>query len=165
VLNAKRTEIPIAYRTELDSLLRLNGYRLVLERLNHPASVRAGGALTFYARWENAGTAPMYIRRPLSYRLRNGASQTVFESGADVRDWVPGKRDVEDTVTIPPSLIPGVYSVDVAVLNEPGSAPEITLPPIALGMSGRMTDGWYPVSQLTILPAFTDSPGGLRIKH
>jgi hypothetical protein len=165
VLNAKRTEIPSAYRTELGNLLRLNGYRLVLERLNHRGSIHAGGVLTFYARWENAGTTPMYIRRLLFYRLRNGASQTVFESGADVRDWVPGKRDVEDTVTVPADLAPGVYSVDVAVLNEPGSVPEIALPPIALGMAGRMADGWYPVSQLTILPAFTDPPAGMRIQR
>jgi len=156
VLNAKRTEIPADYRPQLDELLRANGYRLRLERLNHPSSVEAGGALTLYARWENAGTAPMYIQRPLAYRLRSGVSQAVFESSADVRDWVPGERDVVDTVTVPADLSPGVYSIDAAILNRPGTAPSIDLPPIRLAFSGRMADGWYPVSQLTVLPA---SPG------
>jgi hypothetical protein len=139
-------------------MLRLNGYRFILERLNHAGSVEAGAALTFYARWQNEGTTPMYVRRPLAYRLRNAASQAVFESSADVRQWVPGRRDVVDVVTVAAGLAPGSYSVDVAILSPAGNAPDITLPPIRLALGGRMSDGWYPVSQVTVLPATGGPP-------
>jgi hypothetical protein len=152
VLNGKRTEIPEAYVAALDNLLIENGYRFVLERFNHPSSAAAGGEIGFVSRWRNAGVAPMYIRRPLSYRLRSDDAEVVFESTADIRDWVPGSRDVEDTVTVPADLAPGVYFLDVAVLNLPGTAPDIpALPPISLAIEGRLDDGWYAVSEMAVL--------------
>ena len=94
----------------------------------------------------------MYIRRPLAYRLRSVDTEVVYESSADLRDWVPGKRDVEDIVALPVNLDYGAYAIDVAILNLPGTAPEMpALPPIALAIDGRREDGWYEVSTIDIV--------------
>ena len=86
MLNGKRTEIPEAYVSAIDELLRASGDRLVLERFNHPGTTRAGDQISVTSRWRNDGVAPMYVRRTLEYRLRGVTGATVFESSADIRD-------------------------------------------------------------------------------
>ncbi len=154
VLNGKRTEIPEVYLPALNNLLRANGYRLVLERFNHPGRAPAGEEITVTGRWRNDGVAPMYIRRTLSYRLRGASGEAVFESNADIREWVPGSRDVTEILTLPADIPPGAYAIDVSVRSAPATLPETApLPPIQLAMEGRRDDGWYEISQITI-----DSP-------
>lgn len=151
VLNGKRTEIPAAYVPAIDDLLRANGYRLVVERFNHPGTARAGEEISVTSRWRNDGVAPMYIRRTLDYRLRGASGEAVFESKADVRNWVPGSRDVTDTLLIPANITPGVYAIDVSIQSAPATQPETApLPSIQLAIAGRRDDGWYEISQITV---------------
>jgi hypothetical protein len=151
VLNGKFTEIPDVYVDAIDDLLRANGYRLALDRLNHASTVSPGQATTMITVWSNLGVAPSYLPMTLSYRLRSPTREVVFASREDIRSWLPGRRRAADTLAVPADLPPGVYAIDIAILDRPGTDPAThALPPLELGIAGRRPDGWYPVSQITV---------------
>jgi len=151
VLNAKFTDIPAAYVPAIEDLLKRNGYRFVLDRLDHNGTVTAGSETTFTSGWSNLGVAPSYLRRSLTYRLRGASRTAVFTSQQDVRTWLPGSWEVSDTVTVPGDLPPGTYDLELTLLDRAGEAPTThPLPPLRLGIEGRRDDGWYAISRLEI---------------
>jgi hypothetical protein len=151
VLNAKFTEIPTDYVAAIDSLLRDNGYRLVVDRVSHRSQVEQGGPMTIATTWLNLGVAPPYNPRSVAYRLTNSTETRVLVSDADIRLWLPGTTTVVDTLTVPIDLPAGLYDVGVAVLDRNGTEPAtLALEPLDLGIAGRQTDGWYPLSQVAV---------------
>ena len=151
VLNAKSTDIPSDYVAAIDELLRKNGYRFVVDSLNHVSVVQAGQQTRFSTTWSNLGVAPHYLPRKLSYRLKKGSDQATFDGTADTRTWLPGSWTISDTFTVPATLPPGTYSIEVALLDRPGTNPTtIPLAPLFLGIEGRGSDGWYALSTLEV---------------
>lgn len=151
VLNAKFTPIPAAYISAIDGLLKRNGYRFVVDRFNHDAEVMRGFSTTFTAEWSNLGVAPAYLPRALNYRLRNGGDTVAFVSKADITTWTPGTHLISDTVVIPADLPPGLYTLEVALLDRAGTEPAtLALPPTFLGIEGRQVDGWYLISDVVV---------------
>jgi hypothetical protein len=151
VLNGKLTEIPVEYVNAIDALLMENGYRLVIDRFNHALRLRSGELTDFVSEWSNLGVAPPYLRRTLSYRLRNVGHQAVLASPYDIRGLLPGSHQLNDTLRIPADLPAGTYSLEVAILDRAGSEPAtLPLAPLQLGIAGRGDDGWYLVSQVVV---------------
>lgn len=151
VLNFKRGKIPSQYVSAMNDLLRVNGYRFAIDSFENDSAVAPGHTLHFTSHWSNLGVAPMYVRRPLTYRLRSASNTVAFESTADVRTWLPGSWTVKDEFTLPRDTSPETYAVEVAILDRAGTNPTWTpLPPIRLGIAGRRDDGWYPVSQIRV---------------
>jgi hypothetical protein len=147
VFNAKSSPVPAFWRSKIDDFLKKIGYRFVLREMTHTAEVRAGGALTIRSLWENKGVAPIYHRWPLAYRIRSGAGRVIatFISAADLTKWLPGKHEIEEIVTVPADVPDSVYHLDVAILNEVGKKAHVQL-----GNAGKLTDGWYAVTKVTI---------------
>ncbi len=153
LLNGKFTDIPASYTSALDDLLRQNGYRIVLSSLTHDESVAPGGALTLESSWENAGVAPMYSKRVLSWRLRSDSAVVELASDADPRTWLPGSTEVVDSLVVPADTAPGDWVLDVALLDRPGVDPATEpLPPLQLAVDGRGSDGWYALSDVEVKP-------------
>jgi hypothetical protein len=153
ILNGKFGPIPADYVPAMNDLLRTNGYRLALDAFNHAGSVRAGDTVTFVSHWRNLGVAPPYHRRTLTYRLRSAVRDVLLASDADITTWLPGTHVVGDALVLPADLAPGVYALEVALLDRAGTAPETAaLAPTRLGNEGRTADGWYAVSELTVAP-------------
>ncbi|MCP4896794.1 MAG: DUF4832 domain-containing protein [bacterium] len=152
VLNAKFTPIPAAYVSAIDDLLKENGYRFVIDLFNHSSEVDRGSSTTFLSTWHNLGVAPVYLPRKLMYRLSNGNDIVTSASATDVKAWMPGTYRVSDTVSIPPDLPIGTYALEVAILDRAGVEPDtVPLPPLFLGIEGRQADGWYSISQITVI--------------
>ena len=60
--------------------------------------------------------------------------------------WLPGARhDVKDAVALPRNITPGIYSLDVGILDSDGGSPHV-----ALAIEGRRADLWYTVSQIVV---------------
>lgn len=151
VLNAKRTAIPDEYVPAMNDLLRRNGYRFVVDRLEHPRTVRRGGELQLRSTWSNLGVTPIYSQRTLAYRLKSGARSEQFKSDADVREWLPGTWEMQERLRLPDNLPAGQYQLEVALLDRPGFHPETDpLPPLQLGIASRGEDGWYGLSQIAV---------------
>jgi hypothetical protein len=151
VLNGKFTDIPAEYVAAIDDLLKENGYRFVIDRFNHAATLSPAQATTFDSYWSNLGVAPSYLRRTLAYRLRSSGYEVVLDSAQDIRTWLPGSWRVTETLMIPADLPAGTYALEVAILDRAGSNPAtIPLPPLFLGIERRGTDGWYLVSTVNV---------------
>jgi len=152
-------------RPELERFLRRLGYRLVLRELQHPSGVRAGTKLDLLMKWQNVGSAPCYKPYRLAYRLsaEQGFSK-VFVSSTTVNQWLPGSVElftdeffkepkdlppgeiatVTDTISVPTDIPAGVFDLSLAVVDESSK------PVVRLGIKGRASDGWYPLSKLSV---------------
>jgi hypothetical protein len=151
VINAKSSPVPAAWRSQVDEFLKRLGYRMVIRELTHQREAHPGGDLTLVSQWENVGVAPMYHRWPLAYRLRSDSDQTVAQwtSHADPRQWLPGAcHEVTDAVVLPSAIPPGLYSVDVGILDRDGGSAHV-----ALAIEGRRPDLWYAASKVFVLDA------------
>ena len=148
VINAKSKPIPEEWRPQVERFLKRLGYRLVMRELQHPTKAHPGGRLIVVSQWENVGVAPMYHRWPLAYRLRSASDQIIgqWTSQADPRGWIPGaSHEVRDVMLIPADIPPGVYSLDVGILDrDSGSAH------VSLAIEGKRADLWYAVSKVVI---------------
>jgi uncharacterized protein (DUF779 family) len=147
VLNAKSSAVPAEWRPKIDEFIKKLGYRLVLTSLTHTTAVKPGDAIELNSEWENVGVAPIYHPWPLAYRLRSDNDQVVSEwiSSQDLRQWLPGSHTVEDLETIPDSVAPGNYFLDVAILTEDATAAHVKL-----AIQGVRSDGWYPISSVQV---------------
>lgn len=168
VINNKSAPLPEGenIRPEVERFLRRLGYRLVLTRLEHPKQARPGETVKLIMKWQNTGSAPCYQPYRLAYRLTgNDGDPQVFVGGVTANRWLPGEIklfteqffkepadlppgkvvDIADSIRLPENLKPGTYSLSVAVVGVKDSKPVVQL-----GIEGRSTDGWYPLSTLTV---------------
>ena len=61
--------------------------------------------------------APIYNRIPLRIRLR-GANEYLFTTDADVREWLPGEREVLAEIALPCGMQAGEYEVAVTLSGD-----------------------------------------------
>ncbi len=86
VVNNKSSAVPEDWWPQVNEFSKKMGYRLVLKRLEHPASVRPGGELTLKMQWENLGCAPCYDFYPLAVELVGDEGPACrLTTGADPR--------------------------------------------------------------------------------
>jgi len=147
ILNAKSRPIPTAWRPKFDAWLKKIGYRFVINQFSHSDRAPVGGTATFSTVLTNKGVAPVYHKYPVSYRLRNSAGAEVarFTSTYDLRNALPGTHNLTDTFTVPAYLPPGVYQIDIGVLDRTSSKALLQL-----AITGKRADTWYPLSSLEI---------------
>lgn len=145
--NNKSSAVPEEWRPQVERWLKRMGYRFVLRKFTYPASVRPQSNLAFTTWWENKGVAPCYRQYPLALRLKNGARTEVLETGADIRQWLPGDAVYDDAVFVPAGMPAGDYEIAVALLD-----PATRRPAIKLAIAGVDSEGWYPLGKVAVAP-------------
>jgi hypothetical protein len=166
-INNKSAPLPPGeeVRLELERFLRRLGYRFVLNELQHPSEIRAGTKLDLLMKWQNIGSAPCYKPYRLAYRLTNAQGYSkAFVGGVAVNRWLPGSielftegffkepkdlppgeiANVTDSLTLPGDIPTGVFDLSLAVVDESSN------PIVRLGIKGRRSDGWYPLSKVRV---------------
>lgn len=132
-----------------DYLLRLMGYRFVLESVKHEDAVRAGGTLTVSMTWNNKGVAPFYypwrVETALADAQGNLLPSTRTSVNADIRQWLPGRRNVTAIMPISEQLPAGKYKLLVAIID-----PDSGKPGINLAIEGKRSDGWYELDEFPV---------------
>jgi len=168
VINNKSAPLPEGddVRPEVERFLRRLGYRFVLEELKHGGQAKSGGELELAMQWRNVGSAPCYRPYRLGYRLTSDRGyEKVIVGDITVEKWLPGSIElfteeffgepndlppgkvvsVADTITLPPDMPPGTYALSIAVVGEQSEEPVVRL-----GIKGRASDGWYPLSSVQV---------------
>ncbi|RPI29388.1 MAG: DUF4832 domain-containing protein [Acidobacteria bacterium] len=140
-INIKSTAIPPEWQAKYDEFQKKIGYRFILRRLEYPNSVRSGRMAAISMWWLNAGVAPIYRDFVLALQL----GPQVINTGARLREWLPGDAVVEESIYIPEGIKPGKYPVRVAVLD-----PHTGHPAVKLAIDGRESDGWYRVGEIEV---------------
>lgn len=163
VLNAKSKPVPAIWRPRFERFLKKIGYRVVLREMSHAAEGHVSQPLMLRSHWDNIGVAPMYHAWPLAYRLRSSADRVVAQwtSHADVKQWLPGlSPQIVDELVVPETVLPGTYSIDVAILSEDGRSPHVDL-----AIEGKRMDRWYQVSSVTIQRSSQEKPASEWAGH
>lgn len=132
--NAKSFPIPEKWRGKVDTWIGRMGYHFSIREFEYPRKANPGDTLQFSLTVENTGVAPIYRAVPLRLKLKNGGSEYVFVTGADVRSWLPGTRTVAFGFPSPQGLEEGVYSVELSLAEEDGTA-------VKWENSGTLPDG------------------------
>ena len=132
---------------QLQKLARLAGYRFVLRELAHPPTVTRGTSFSLNMKWANVGVGKLYRPFKLHLSLLDAAGQQAFdtEAKADPRDWLPGERDVAETVQLPVALKPGDYALAVTLADASGQRP-----PLRLAIDAPEQAGRYSVSTVKV---------------
>lgn len=166
-INNKSAPLPQGdvVRSEVERFLRRLGYRLVLRRLQHPATVKPGSRFDVAMQWQNTGSAPCYRPYRIAYRLRRDDYVHVFVSDITVNKWLPGSielftdeffqeppdlppgrlHDVSDSIQLPKDIAAGTYELSIGVVGTDNDRPVVQL-----AIEGRDSEGWYPISQVAV---------------
>lgn len=168
-LNNKSAPLPVddEVQPEVERFLRRLGYRLVLKELRHASQARSGATLSIEAKWQNVGSAPCYRPYRVAYRLADGEGYSrILVGSVTVEKWMPGSVElftepfmkqppdlppgevvrIADRVTLPVDTPPAQYTLAVGIVGE-----DSTEPVVRLAVKGRSSDGWYPLSKITIV--------------
>ncbi len=143
--NAKSSQVPEEWEPLINDWLKKMGYRFVLRKFSYPATVRHNGKFSFQSWWENKGVAPCYGNYVLALRLVNGDHEIILPTTAEIKEWLPGDIVYEDAVFIPGDIKPGIYELQIGILD-----PLLSEPRISLANEGRTPDGWYTLDKLEI---------------
>lgn len=144
-INAKSAPIPKEWRPNVERWLKKMGYRFVLRKFTYPSPVTIGGSLKITSWWDNKGVAPCYKDYPLALRLKNDANQAVLITSSDIRTWLPGDNLHDEELLVPKELPPGVYQLQIAMVDR-----VYQIPKIHLAVQGRESDGWCTMGEITI---------------
>jgi len=132
---------------QLEKLARLAGARLVLRELRHPAAARPGALLTLHTKWANVGVGKLYRPWVLRFSLLDDGGQPVFSADArtDPRGWLPGEREITESISLPADLKPGEYTL-AAGLADPAGARRA----FRLAIDAPFTEGRHLLSRIRI---------------
>lgn len=144
-LNVKSSPIPPEWRSQFEDFEEHMGYRLILRRLEYPATVRLGSMMPIHMWWLNAGVAPVYKEYWLAMELQSKDGEAIVRIPSHVTKWLPGDAVVDESLYVPDDLSPGTYHVRIALLD-----PRTNKPAIRLAIEGRQPDGWYDMGQIEL---------------
>jgi len=147
-MNAKSSAVPLSWMPILNKALNRMGYRYNILKLEHASVVPQGGVVSVKMDWENKGVAPSYHDYILRMELTpaSGGPSFTHDFKVDVKTWLPGLFKVEEEITIPSDLKKGKYKMMFALLF-----PDTEEPAIKLGIVGIDKNGWYPLSDVTVV--------------
>ncbi len=153
-------EADSSIQPNIDAMLKIMGYRFVLESIEHPSRVSAGDALNLSMVWRNKGVAPFYLDWPLKFALANANGDIVSSTitgmdGIDIREWLPGRTAETATLTIPQNVSAGNYTLLVSIVD-----PDTGQPAIRLAIDQRRNDGWYALDRV-VIPNASGNGGGV----
>ena len=97
--------------------------------------------------WENSGVAPFYFDWPLEVSFANRNGKIIYKkmASADIREWLPGRHTIKESIPIPQDLKKDVYKINVAILD-----PELMKPAIHMEMKGERDDLRYTIGEIEI---------------
>ncbi|MGL5283263.1 MAG: DUF4832 domain-containing protein, partial [Plesiomonas shigelloides] len=87
-----------------------------------------------------------YVHYPLNYRLVGAKGNVIkqWTSRSDIRQWLPGEHQTQDSITLPKKIPAGNYALELTFTNA------YQKPALNLANEGKQASGWYRVSQIEI---------------
>lgn len=143
-INAKSSSVPFEWKGKIDEWLKKMGYRFSIRLVEYPSVATAGDTLALELWIENSGVAPIYSALPFTLRLKNEDNEITFESGIDVRNWMPGDTIERPEIKLPDNLSGGIYSLECRL----GGG---ELPIVKFAMDAPVSDdGYYCLAKICI---------------
>lgn len=116
--NGKSLPIPFEWKDKIDYWISKMGYHYSIDFITFPAHVTAGQTISLELGIENTGVAPIYRNIPVRLRLTKGDKYVEFDTGADMRKWLPGKHTTSISLTLPEDMEKGEYTIELGAYDE-----------------------------------------------
>lgn len=143
--NAKSSGVPDEWRPLIDRWLKKMGYRFVLRSFSYPEFAERGEKIGFLSWWDNKGVAPIYKKYLLALRLKGTTRSEVLVTDADINSWLPGDNLYDNAVFVPGDMPTGIYQLQIGIVDVQTHNPGVNL-----AITGRESDGWYPLGNIEI---------------
>ena len=137
--NAKSLPIPFEWTEKIDQWIAKMGYHFQIDSFTYPETIQAGENVEMLLSIENVGVAPAYHKLPLKIRFV-GAKTFVWETGVDVREWLPGVSQNKISVCLPKAMPKGEYKIEIAL----GGG---EYPSAYFATDAKEENGWYQVGE------------------
>jgi len=138
---------PAAVVNMFIEFVRRMGYRHVIRSLQHAQTINVNSSSPFIMQWKNAGVARSHYghKVALKFAKANGPEHVALGEAAS---FLPGDSEIIQNVTLPTYLTSGTYTVSAGVVHPTTRDTEVKL-----AISGRDTQGWYPLSSIQVVNA------------
>ena len=111
--NAKSMPVPPEWKDKIEAWESKMGYHFMIDSFTGYESVKKGESAVFELNIENLGVAPCYKAHPLKLRFSGNGGEYVFDTGIDVRHWLPGKHSESITVNFGEEMPSGSYDIEI----------------------------------------------------
>jgi len=143
--NNKSSAIPVEWYGPVKQMLCGMGYRFALRRFYFPGEGKPGQTLTGNYWMDNRGNAPIYQKIPLRLRLKNEAEEYIMSTDVDITRWMPGDTVEDFSVTLPETIKPGNYEVQLCIGIRYPEAPIVRL-----ACDAKQDGQWYKMTEITV---------------
>lgn len=129
----------------MEEIKKRLGYRFVMKNGNFPATVAAGGSLSFVLEIQNVGFTAPFNERVLELVLRSTTTQQEYKlpiSGAnsDSRFWLPGAAiRLNPSLALPSAVPRGTYSLLLRLVDKSGNGQLANRPEYSVRMANEGT--------------------------
>ncbi len=108
-----------------------SGYRLVLREARFKKSIRRGENLVLEQKWEQIGTASIYIKYPLRAYLVNNSRDIALsiDNSFDATSWLNdgNLHDLKSVFKVPDCVPKGNYELRIALVDKKTGHPAVNL--------------------------------------
>jgi hypothetical protein len=137
VFMPKSTALPEVWMTLLRDFCDNLGYKFVIRQFQSSGRVKRGVPLEYGCWIENVGIAPIYRPYTFALRLTQGNQSYIFESSANILEWLPGDAFVHEKVSIPDCFEPGQIMIHASLID-----PATGLPRVRFAVEESDEEGW-----------------------
>ncbi|MFC1451728.1 DUF4832 domain-containing protein [Verrucomicrobiota bacterium] len=145
VFMPKSAPIPGEWKEKIDAFDRRLGYRFVLRQMWIPLAARPGESFEARIWIDNVGVAPIYRPYTFAYRFRQGDTEEIVESSADVRAWMPDNNWFKEQIALPPTLQPGEVDIDIGIVD-----PDTHEPKVRFAVDVPCVEGWHLMAKMDV---------------
>ena len=125
VFMPKSTALPEEWIPCLRDFCNNLGYRFVIRQFQFDGRVKVGSSLEYGCWIENVGVAPIYRPYTFALRLTQGTRSYIFESSANVLEWLPGDVFVHEEVSVPDFFEPGSIMLHAGLVDSTTGLPRV----------------------------------------
>ncbi len=142
--NAKSIPIPFEWREKVQGWINKIGYHYHPLYFVAPETAEKGDTLKLELMMENYGVAPIYHDIPFSIRLNGTEGVHEFDTGIDIRQWLPGTHRYDLELDLPKDIAAGAYDIEIGICDE-------NHPLIYMCTDAERNGAYYKVGQITIV--------------
>ena len=147
--NAKSLPIPHEWKEQIEKWNDRMGYHNTPRILEVHGEVNGaalrGSKLKLDLEIENVGSAPIYDKTDVFYRLVRSDEKTKisFLTNADPRKWLPGRYSFTTDIDIPTDIPAGKYRLEIGMFM--GASP------VALPFVAEEKDGYFTLAEINVV--------------
>lgn len=142
--NNKSSTVPYEWKETVMRFADKCGYKFAVRHCAFPKEVCQGddAEIRFYV--ENLGVSPIYVKHPLTLKLKTAGYEKIITTDIDIRNWLPGDTIERVGFKIPDDAPCGEYSLSLGLVGE------FPHPTINFAFETKNDDGYYKLCDISV---------------